>query len=154
MLNVVIDFDGVLHNYQKWDGIDVINDGPIKKCLDAATDYLDTKLTVNIFSSRSREPEGIAAIKKALIDWGYERLAREALFPDHKVPAMVYIDDRGLTCNGSLPDAELVKTFVPWNKWHTLNKNRLTKQYALRMADLERQRAELTALYERILLDE
>lgn len=120
-----LDFDGVIHSYSSgWKGADVIPDPPVAGALDfivAACDHFH----VNIHSSRSCQPGGIAAMQRYLID-AYMDVApvfdaplfvREGLYwPTEKPAAMVTIDDRALTFNGTWPRFEDLLSFQPWNK--------------------------------------
>ena len=79
---------------------------------------------VVIFSSRSNQKGGTAAMEK----WLYHQAGQcwyetpdgpglEAIrFVPEKPPAMVTIDDRALTFDGTWPDIAALKAFQPWNK--------------------------------------
>lgn len=130
---LVIDFDGVFHAYTNgWKGADVVTDGPVPGAMRALL-ALNEHFEVNVYSSRSHQPGGIAAMRAALWVWLAEELnnAEEAFrlthamadedrlrFPTHKPPAMVTIDDRALTFTGNWDDftVEKLKAFRPWNK--------------------------------------
>lgn len=119
-----LDFDGVIHSYSSgWQGADVIPDPPVEGAiafmLGALRDF-----DVVIFSSRSNQPGGISAMQ----DWlqhhagqtWWESPAGPGLedvrFTTEKPPAMVTIDDRALTFDGTWPSIESLKAFQPWNK--------------------------------------
>jgi hypothetical protein len=121
-----VDFDGVIHAYTTpWTDAKTISDGPVPGALRwlwTASCYF----TVYIYSSRSKEPEGRAAIH----DWLLKHLLEE--FPPddaraHHIPvvlahekpaAFLTIDDRAVCFEGSwkaLDPVELLQ-FRPWNK--------------------------------------
>jgi len=122
-----LDFDGVIHSYASgWKGADVIPDPPVYgaiKFICDASDHFD----VQIFSSRSHQPGGIEAMQKWLIKW-FEKendgvpvnlkavITGMVSFPTSKPPAMVSIDDRGLTFTGEWPEIDDLLAFKPWNK--------------------------------------
>lgn len=122
-----VDFDGVIHSYTSgWKGADVIPDPPVPGALQflaAATEHF----TVAIFSSRSHQTGGIAAMCQWL---GYWSVDKEHGMPgdfDHgtwgaiqwpleKPPALVTIDDRAICFDGTWPAFETLLKFKPWNK--------------------------------------
>ncbi len=134
-----VDFDGVLHRYDSpWAGADVIKDPPV----DGAMEWLDNirhKFRIAIYSSRSKEPGGVEAMKRWLSTWLYEyliekratrgnillsdTLIRDTImddleFPTQKPAAFLTIDDRAITFEGNfvgLEPEQLLK-FKPWNK--------------------------------------
>lgn len=118
-----LDFDGVCHQYDSpWTDEKTISDGPVKglfSFLEEASDFFE----VVIFSSRSKTPEGIAAMKT----WfeHHLKLAGHKLGPDwylrmkfakEKPPAFLTLDDRCLCFEGTWPDVQSLRKFVPWNK--------------------------------------
>jgi hypothetical protein len=119
-----LDFDGVIHSYTSgWKGADVIPDPPVDGAIAfmlGAMNHFD----VVIFSSRSNQAGGIPAMrnwlkKHAQACWyptpdgpGLE----DVVFTSEKPPAMVTIDDRALTFDGTWPAIETLKAFQPWNK--------------------------------------
>lgn len=122
-----LDFDGVIHSYTSgWKGIDVIPDPPV----DGAIEFLWTAIEhfkVCIFSSRSKTPEGIGAMRQWLGHWDKLYWAshpnrpqpRTALvfvvdFPTAKPSAFVTLDDRAITFNGNWPSIDELKNFTPW----------------------------------------
>lgn len=126
-----LDFDGVLHSYTSgWKGADVVSDPPVPGALNfilEANEHFD----VQVCSSRSHQPNGIAAMRLwfeiAFYGWFSEINVESALaaseeamkmitFPTHKPSAMVTIDDRALTFTGSWPTIDVLKAFKPWNK--------------------------------------
>lgn len=122
-----VDFDGVLHSYTSgWKGADVVSDPPVPgaiRWLAEATKHFK----VAIYSSRSKEPGGIAAMCQWLgqysVDpehgmpddfdhgtWG------EIDFPTQKPAAFLTIDDRAVCFTGQWPAFADLLSFKPWNK--------------------------------------
>jgi len=100
-----------------WKGANVIPDPPVKGAIDfilAAVRRFD----VAIYSSRSHQDGGIRAMQGYLIANGlnWEFVVHDLMWPDHKPPAMVTIDDRALTFTGDWPDIEWLLDYKPWNK--------------------------------------
>lgn len=119
-----LDFDGVIHSYSSgWKGADVIPDPPVEGAIAFMLSALE-HFKVVIFSSRSHQSGGI----KAMQDWlrkhagqcWYESPAGPGLedveFATEKPAAMISIDDRCLTFDGTWPAIETLKEFKPWNK--------------------------------------
>lgn len=50
------------------------------------------------------------------VRWAADRVIGEILWPLHKPPAMVTIDDRAITFNGSWPELETLRAFRTWQK--------------------------------------
>jgi hypothetical protein len=81
---------------------------------------------IAIFSSRSGQPGGIAAMKAYLTEhfrayWAADRtrcddILAEIEWPTEKPAAFLSIDDRALTFDGTWPDVTKLKDFKPWNK--------------------------------------
>ncbi len=119
-----LDFDGVLHSYSSgWKGADVIPDPPVAGAIAFMLSALH-HFQVVIFSSRSHQAGGQTAMQKWLREsagsaW-YESPAgpgiEDVRFVNEKPPAMITIDDRALTFDGTWPDIEALKAFQPWNK--------------------------------------
>jgi hypothetical protein len=119
-----LDFDGVIHSYLSgWKGADFIPDPPVEGAIAFMLGALD-HFDVVIFSSRSNQRGGLKAMQMWLrehagVTW-YESPAGPGLedirFVTEKPSAMVTIDDRALTFDGTWPDIETLKAFRPWNK--------------------------------------
>lgn len=111
-----LDFDGVLHSYTSgWKGADVIPDPPVE----GAREFLLQALAhfqVAIFSSRSNQPGGRAAMEAWMQDQFGMALTDNVSFPMEKPPAMVSLDDRCLCFEGVWPDMDTLVSFQPWNK--------------------------------------
>jgi hypothetical protein len=121
---LVLDFDGVLHSYTSgWQGAGVINDAPVVGAIEFLSVAVED-FEVNIYSSRSSSFAGRSAmrrwIKKHLFEyWGAhpvlaDDIFRQIKFPSHKPPALVSIDDRAITYNGTFPSLQSLHEFKPW----------------------------------------
>lgn len=120
-----LDFDGVIHSYTSgWKGADMIPDPPVPGAMAFIYDATE-HFRVCIFSSRSNQPGGLTAMREWLARClreycGADILARDKLaeieWPTEKPAALVTIDDRALTFDGTWPDYETLKAFQPWNK--------------------------------------
>jgi hypothetical protein len=119
-----LDFDGVIHSYSSgWKGADLVPDPPVEGAIAFMLSALD-HFDVVIFSSRSNQRGGLSAMKMWLryhagSTW-YESPAGPGLedvrFVTEKPSAMVMLDDRALTFDGTWPTIETLKAFKPWNK--------------------------------------
>jgi hypothetical protein len=124
-----VDFDGVIHSYTTgWKGADVIPDPPVPGALPwiwKATEWFD----VRVYSSRSKEPAGVLAMKRWMLEWSQKEFdADHPMCSDtfgypieccHEKPAaFLTIDDRALTFEGDWSDLEPADllNFKPWNK--------------------------------------
>lgn len=134
-----VDFDGVIHSYTSgWQGATVIPDPPVPGAifwLFRARELFE----INIYSSRSKHPGGIEAMKSWLHHWnakGYHSFVgaeyKDSLFfefienlsfPTQKPSAFLTIDDRAIRFDGDWKSPDLdpktLKTllkFKPWNK--------------------------------------
>src|SRR6266581_888128 len=111
-----LDFDGVIHSYTSgWKGADVIPDPPVPGAMlfiaEAAKHF-----RVAIFSSRSNQPGGM----KAMIEYvRYNLHDPDGIFdqiewPLEKPAALVTLDDRAITFDGTWPAIDTLKNFKPW----------------------------------------
>lgn len=121
-----IDFDGVLHSYKSgWQGADVCGDPPVDGAMRFLMDASD-HFAIAIFSSRSHQPDGRAAMKAwtrkhFLEHWSADRTRAEDVlaeidWPVNKPAAFLSIDDRAFMFKGEWPEAKAMLTFLPWNK--------------------------------------
>jgi hypothetical protein len=112
---LVLDFDGVIHTHEKWEGATVIKGKPIEGAFEAIVEYVK-HFRVCILSTRSKEPGGIDAMKQ----WFFEEKLPIPLawleFPRDKPPIHMSIDDRGFQFKGKWPSVEYIKNFKPWYK--------------------------------------
>jgi len=134
---ICVDFDGVLHSYASgWKGACIIPDPPV----DGAMAWLveaarDPRLEVCVYSSRSKEPDAIDAMKRWLDHHLVLHFAKEKAqgaeldpascamavvdalqFPTQKPAANMTIDDRAFCFGGRFPPIEWIVNFKPWNK--------------------------------------
>lgn len=121
-----LDFDGVIHSYSSgWKGADVIPDPPVPGAIAFLREAVK-HFRVAIFSSRSNQDGGGPAMRRWL---GNHIIAEEPdiimydppwfaaiEWPTEKPAAMVTLDDRAITFEGTWPTIESLKSFVPWNK--------------------------------------
>jgi hypothetical protein len=134
-----LDFDGVIHSYTSgWHGANFIPDPPVPGAMFFIIDA-HKHFEVHIFSSRSHQEGGKAAMQAWLkywlfkefdegkypkkltdgtsMDWDEVNWACQGCqWPDVKPPALVTIDDRAITFKGVFPAIEALKNFKPWNK--------------------------------------
>jgi len=121
-----VDFDGVIHSYTSgWKGEGVVSDPPVPGALAwlwSAMEHWD----VQIYSSRSRTPEGVGAMQTWLREHGAKEFGENVIgmfmqgikFPTQKPSAFLTIDDRAICFNGdftAIPPRDLL-SFKPWNK--------------------------------------
>lgn len=114
---VLVDFDGVIHSYTSgWHGADTISDPPVEGAFDFLREAI-LEFKVCIYSSRSREPGGIEAMRKWFIDYELPFEILDALdFPTKKPAAFLTIDDRAFCFKGTFPTMRVIRNFKPWNK--------------------------------------
>lgn len=117
MKTLCVDFDGVVHAYDSaWVDAVTIVDAPVPgafKWLEKAV----TRFDVCIYSSRSKEPGAVDAMrawfrKHELPEAVLERLQ----FPTQKPAAFMTIDDRAFCFEGYWPSLDSLEAFKPWNK--------------------------------------
>jgi len=130
-----LDFDGVCHMYTSgWKGADVIPDPPVPglfEFLDSCAPYFD----LQVFSSRSHQEGGIAAMREWFEKYRFAFLAKDSFthenfdeearrwvektlsFPTEKPPAFLGIDDRVLNFRGSWPDVEDIRAYKTWTQY-------------------------------------
>jgi hypothetical protein len=121
-----VDFDGVIHSYTSgWKGAAEIPDPPVDGAIAFMLGALN-HFDVIIFSSRSNQAGGVAAMKRWLREhagscW-YETPAGPGLedvrFVTEKPAAFLTIDDRAICFEGdwSALDPAALLNFKPWNK--------------------------------------
>ena len=120
---LVLDFDGVINSYVSgWESATVILDPPVDGALDFISEA-QLHFSVQILSSRSREPGGIEAMRAWMREW-QEHLHPEWTiwldeiieWPTEKPAAFLTLDDRALTFDGHWPDVKTLLQFKPWYK--------------------------------------
>lgn len=132
-----LDFDGVLHSYSSgWCGANNIPDPPVAGAIDFLYEAVQS-FDVQIFSSRSHQEGGIAAMQDWLQGACNERyllpedkpdldlaegfaktcaIMTGVKWPTEKPPAHVSLDDRAITFTGQWPNIEGLVKFKPWNR--------------------------------------
>lgn len=113
---IAVDFDGVIHDYRKWLGPCEINGVPYPGSIDWLRGLLtDERVEVVIHTARAEHPDAAGCIRTWLVCCGLERhLAEWLKVTASKVPAHVYIDDRGLRFEGQYPGVETLLALSPW----------------------------------------
>jgi adenylylsulfate kinase len=87
---ISIDFDGVIHKYSKgFQGMDNAYDPPMEGAIESIEKLYNEGYTLKILSSRPKE-----VIYPWLEKYGLSKYITEV--SNHKFPATVYIDDRGM----------------------------------------------------------
>lgn len=124
-----LDFDGVIHSYTSgWKGAATIPDPMVAGALHFIWDA-QKYFTVAVYSSRSGQLGGIAAMQEYLrkhaansfdegpwCDDPHLGFLNQIEWPTEKPPAMISLDDRALTFTGSWPNINKLRDFKPWNK--------------------------------------
>jgi hypothetical protein len=119
-----LDFDGVIHSYTSgWTDLGYIADPPVPGAITFMLQALRL-FDVVIFSSRSKEPRGIAAMQNWLKLHGGNAWHESAIGPGlssvrfvtDKPAALVTLDDRAITFTGVWPPLDTLINFKPWNK--------------------------------------
>lgn len=129
---ICIDFDGVIHSYERgWQG-GAIYGTVVPGFFDWAYAMQATgEFELVVYSSRSKEPERLAAMREWLVrhalQWvEMEGLAKDVVmvhlafdFAHEKPPAFLTIDDRAIRFEGRWDAPELspaaIAAFKPWN---------------------------------------
>ena len=116
---ICIDFDGVIHDHYPWRGVSVADGAPIPGALDFLA-RLSERARVGIYSARSHDPAGLAAMRSWLTDRARETPGWQSWLPllewwTVKPPAQVSLDDRAVTFRGAWPTVEDLMAFRPWN---------------------------------------
>ena len=113
---LLVDFDGVIHSYTSgWQGAHVAEDPPVP----GAPWFLEQAIKhfhVNIYSSRSDQPGGRAAMANYCQRNFGPPIADQLYFPLTKPAAFLTIDDRCICFEGDFPDPKELLRFKPWNK--------------------------------------
>ena len=132
--DICMDFDGVINSYVSgWIDAATIPDPPVPGAMRAIRSYVESPLSVAIYSARSAQPDGINSMRSyidhhdAAIRKSYdEPLVDKLLFPYHKPASKVYLDDRAIRFEGQFPtDIALINAFATWNEAEKLGKIRL-----------------------------
>lgn len=128
---ISVDFDGVIHSYNSgWKGAHRIPDPPVPGALAWLVGmFEEDAVQVAIFSSRSKNLLGRMAMKAWLRKWiindyqqmigpnwepMYLGLVEWIEWPWFKPAALLTIDDRAVTFNGTFPTTKEMLAFRPW----------------------------------------
>ena len=97
-----------------WQGAHIIPDPPVKGAIIWLREMMDNPdYFVNIYSSRSSQEGGIAAMKDWLdkyMIWDRNKIH----FPTQKPIAYLTIDDRAICFRGTFPSVQELDNFKPW----------------------------------------
>lgn len=141
---ICVDFDGVVHSYERgWQDGEIYGTATpgFFKWAVAAMEHF----TLVIYSSRSKTPEGIAAMQQAIGKWSIDAIhAGEVAetfdwggffpyleFSDVKPPAFLTIDDRAICFMGdwaALDPAQLSE-FRPWTTFDRSDANQFVAEW-------------------------
>lgn len=117
--DICVDFDGVIHSYTSgWQGADVISDEPVEGAFEWLSRMVQHgDFRVHIYSSRSKEPGAVGAMKKWFFFRGlHSDVVSKLSFPTQKPAAQMTIDDRAFCFEGAFPSPRWILDFKPWNK--------------------------------------
>ena len=108
---ICLDFDGVVHSYiSGWQGPAVIPDPPVPY-VHLAINQLRKDYEVKIHSTRCGHKGGMEAIVKWLMQYN---IMVDGIC-EHKPPAIIYVDDRGLQFNGDwVQTIKDIRNFRHW----------------------------------------
>lgn len=112
---VCVDFDGVLHSYvTPWQAAHICPDPPVEGAIEWLNEIIE-EFDVVVHTTRGDQPGGNAAVNIWLKEHGYRGPYLKVT--SQKVPALVYIDDRGWRFDGTnFPTADEIHRARPWNK--------------------------------------
>jgi hypothetical protein len=128
---LLVDFDGVIHSYTSgWQGVDVIPDYPVmKKWKRKGTKFAydsvqwledlvrSDNFKVCIYSSRSKDPKGVIAMKEWLLKFQIdEDILVQISFPTTKPAAFLTIDYRAIQFKGEFIPAHELAKFKTWQR--------------------------------------
>lgn len=113
---IAVDFDGVIHSYRTpWMGHGVIPDIPVPGAIEWLNE-ISKSFRVVFHTTRGSCGVGKAAVMMWLRRHGYTATGAITV-TNEKIPAIVYIDDRGYRFTGrNFPDAQQIHKMRPWNK--------------------------------------
>jgi len=121
---IAIDFDGVIHKYSKGWNDGTCYDEPVEGVLDFIQDLIDKQISVFILSTRN--PKDIKEwLSKYWIHYTHI-IEEDCMFwngkavigiTNRKLPAHVYIDDRGMKFDGSFDNTfNNILSFKTWQE--------------------------------------
>lgn len=107
---IAIDFDGVLHRYEKgWKGVEP-TEGPTKGAREFCLWLLDKGYKITVYSARTRHEGGVNEIYNWLMKNDFPTAGM--LVVRRKPSALLFIDDRGFRFEG---DFSVVREFLENN---------------------------------------
>lgn len=122
---VAIDFDGVIHKYSKGFGTGEIYDPPVKGAYEFLKGLVDSNHSIFIFSTRN-SIQIQEWMKNQFPDLYFEQVGKRDFFwnykkvigiTNRKLPAQIYIDDRGYKFEGSFNGLlEEIQEFKTWGE--------------------------------------
>lgn len=116
---IVFDFDGVIHKYSKGWQDGSIYDEPVQGIKEVINE-LHKDYDIYVVTTRARDLGQQTAVENYLNDNGIEFDCVTSI----KVPASVYVDDRGLQFNPDNID-KLVHDIRNFQTWQDIPKNKL-----------------------------
>lgn len=127
MRRITLDFDGVIHAYSSpWAGADVVSDGPVPGAIVAIQNYQEAGFFVSVYSTRSHQYGGIAAMRQAMYGWVLDhfspdtitanRVYTELEWPTELLPSVLYVNDNGFRFEGEFPSLEYLLNAKSWAK--------------------------------------
>jgi hypothetical protein len=109
-----LDFDGVIHSYEHgWRRGEIY--GTVTKGFWEWAIEAQKYFTLVVYSSRSKDPDGIANMRHWLVAQGWPDIIRLE-FAHEKPPAFLTIDDRAMQFTGHWGDfsPHELRGFAPW----------------------------------------
>lgn len=112
---VAVDCDGVLHSYTTpWSAANEIPDPPVPGAIDWLNEIVG-HFDVVVHTTRGDQEGGNEAVMAWLREHGYT--GPDLLVTSKKVPALIYIDDRGWRFEGNnFPTVQQIHGARPWHK--------------------------------------
>lgn len=92
---IALDFDGVLHDYKGWNGVEPTGN-PVSGAQDFVRELCDRGYDVFVMTTRAGHPGGADAVRSWILKHGFPLM----MVTHEKLPASLYVDDRGFRFNG------------------------------------------------------
>lgn len=121
---ISIDFDGVIHSYTSpWKNAHTIPDAPVPGAIEFLSEAIQD-FQVVIHTARARTWWGRMAVRNYIRrhagNLWYDSMGNfgieDVKVTHKKLPALVYIDDRGYRFEGTFPELDDIHKMLPWNK--------------------------------------
>ncbi len=138
--HICVDFDGVIHSYiSGWQGIAVIQDKPVHGALPWLRNIQShPEYQVCIYSSRSKDEKGLAAMKDWMVKHGLSNKEVRAFhWPTQKPAAWLTLDDRAICFRGTFPSILEMDSFQLWTNGYNQNLDKLSLEELHDVVDLE-----------------